>query len=182
MNILLNLLPEDKKAHLKERVRSRFVFSQMLMLLFFQGFYIFILVGAFFALRYNETSFQNATQQLESGDNRRSLVEIEKKFQEVNKKVEVAVLLDLEHLHFTDLLLIFERALPAEVTLSSVATKEYEVSFSGKAAERNDIVTLEKNLSAEPCIVAVDIPPSTWLSPKDISFQIGFSVKKECVK
>ena len=182
MNILLNLLPEDKKAHLKERVRSRFVFSQMLMLLFFQGFYIFILAGAFFALQYNESSFQSTTQKMESGDSRKALLEIEKKFQEVNKRVEIATMLDREHFHFTDLLLVFERALPTGITLTSMTTKDYEVSFSGKAEERNNIVLLEKKLNEESCIASVNIPSSTWLSPKDIDFQISFSIKKECIK
>jgi hypothetical protein len=45
MNILLNLLPEDEKTRLKERVRSRFVFSQMLMILFFFGLYV-CMIGA----------------------------------------------------------------------------------------------------------------------------------------
>jgi Tfp pilus assembly protein PilN len=181
MNILLNLLPEDKKAHLKERVRSRFVFSQMLMLLFFQGFYVFILTGAFFALQHNESSFQGVTQRLESGDSRKSLMEIEKKFQEVNKKVEIAALLNREHFHFTELLVKLEQALPSGIALSGITTKDYRIDFSGKANERNDIVLLEKNLNGESCFTAVDIPASTWLAPKDIVFQISFSVKKECI-
>lgn len=182
MNILLNLLPEDKKAFLKERVRSRFVFSQMLMVLFFHGMYVLILVGAFFALEHNESSFQGVTQQLESKESHKELLEIEKKFQEANKKVEIATKLNGEHFHFTKLLLILDRIFPTGVTLSSVSTKDYLVSLSGKATERSDIVLLEKNLNGESCFTSIDIPPSVWLSPKDIPFQISFSVKKECIK
>ncbi len=182
MNILLNLLPEDKKSFLKERVRSRFVFSQMLMVLFFHGMYVLILVGAFFALEHNESSFQGATQQLALKDSHKELLEIEKKFQEVNKKVEVAVKLNAEHLHFTQLLSRLERVLPPGVVLSSVSTKDFVVSIAGKAAERNDMVLLEKSLNEESCFTAIDIPPAVWLSPKDIAFQISFSVKKECLK
>ena len=182
MNILLNLLPEDKKSFLKERVRSRFVFSQMLMVLFFHGMYILLIGGAFFALEHDESSFQGATQQLTAKESYKELQEIEKKFQEVNKRVEIASKLNGEHLHFTELLLRLDRVIPAGVTLSSVNTKDYVVSMSGKASERSDMVLLEKHLNEESCFMVIDIPPSVWLSPKDIVFQIGFSVKKECLK
>ncbi len=182
MNILLNLLPEDKKIFLKEKVRSRFVFSQMLMVLFFHGMYIVVVAGAFFALERDELSFQGTTRQLASEESHQELLEIEKKFQEVNKKVEIAIKLNTEHLHFTELLARIDRVLPAGVTLSGVNTKDYVVSIAGKAPERSDMVLLEKNLSEESCFASVDIPPSVWLSPKDIAFQISFSVKKECLK
>lgn len=182
MNILLNLLPEDKKTFLKERVRSRFVFSQMLMILFCHAMYLLILLGAFFALEHNEASFQGVTQQLESKESHKELLEIEKKFQEVNKKVEIATKLNGEQLHFSGLLLMLDHILPAGVKLSSVSTKDFVVNISGKAAERNDIVLLEKNLNGESCFTSIDIPPSVWLSPKDIVFQISFAVKKECMK
>ena len=182
MNILLNLLPEDKKAHLKERVRSRFVFSQMLMFLFFQGFYVFVLAGSFFILEHHELTFQDTTHKLESNDSRKNLLEIDKRFQEVNKKVEVVALLNQSHFHFTTLLTKLEQVLPSGVVLSGVATKDYSISISGKADNRSDIVLLEKNLNGESCFSSVDIPGATWLSPRDISFQISFLVKKECIQ
>lgn len=182
MNILLNLLPEDKKSHLKDRVRSRFVFSQMLMILFFYGLYVVMLAGSFFSLQHNETSFQGMSRQLESGGSRKELLQIEKKFQEVNREVEVVATLNRGHLHFTELLLKIDHALPLGITLTSLSTKDYAVSMAGKAADRNDAVILERNLNDEACFTSVNIPPSTWLSPKDISFQIDFSVKKECIK
>jgi Tfp pilus assembly protein PilN len=182
MNILLNLLPEDEKTRLKERVRSRFVFSQMLMILFFFGLYGCMLVGAFLFLERNEASFEGTTQQLESGESRKELGEIEKKFQEVNQKVSVATLLDREHFHFSTLLDRVEKVLPPGVVLTSFSTKDYAVTLSGKALERDDMVVFEKNLHDEACFMDIDIPASAWLSPKDISFQIGFTVKKECLK
>ena len=109
MNILLNLLPENKKLYLKERVRSRFVFSQMLMLLFFLGLYIVILTGAFFSLQYSETSFQDTTRQMELDANRKMLAESEAKFQEVNRKVDIVARLNQEHFHFTELLIKLEQ-------------------------------------------------------------------------
>ncbi len=182
MNILLNLLPEDKKAFLKEKVRSRFVFSQMLMLSFLHGLYVCILIGAYFSLEHNESSFQGMSQQLESGESRKSLLEIETKFQDINKQVAVVTLINREHLHFTKLLSLLGQTIPPGVKLSSVSTKDYVVSLTGKAAKRNDMVALEKSLNEESCFAAVDIPPSVWLSPEDISFQIGFSLNKECIK
>jgi Tfp pilus assembly protein PilN len=133
-------------------------------------------------LEHNESSFQGATQQLESKDSHKELLEIEKKFQDVNKRVEVATKLNGEHFHFTQLLEKLDEVLPLGVTISSVSTKDYLVSLSGKAAERNDMVLLEKSLNGESCFTTIDIPPSVWLSPKDIAFQISFSVKKECMK
>lgn len=182
MNILLNLLPEDEKTRLKERVRSRFVFSQMLMILFLFGLYGCMLVGAFFFLERNEASFKGTTQQLESGESRKELGEIEKKFQEVNQEVTVVALLDREHFHFATLLDLVAKSLSPGIALTGLSTKDYAVNLSGKAPARDDMVLFERNLRGESCFIDIDIPDSTWLSPKDISFQIGFSVKKECLK
>lgn len=185
MKTLLNLLPEEKKDDIQNRLRSRFLLWQLFLVFVLEVFYFSMLIGTYFILDFQLKSLQGIGQNsvLSSRAEDKRLSEYEKKFQDTNTQIEVTNRIDRSHLYFSNILTLLDTLVPAGITINQMKTNEYVVSLSGRAAKRDDLLLFDKQLKAEEkCVTDVNIPVSNLFSQENIDFQIDFSVKPECLR
>ncbi len=185
MKTLLNLLPEEKKDAIQNRLRSRFLLWQLFLVFVLEVFYLSMLVSTYFVLDYQLKSLrglEDSSPIATAGDEKR-LGEYERKFEETNAEVETVARIEASHLHFSQVFKILDPLLTDGVTISQLATVEYTVSLSGLANTRDDLLRLDERLkSATECISNVNIPISNLFSQNDIEFQMDFVVHSSCLK
>jgi hypothetical protein len=185
MKTLLNLLPEEKKDAIQNRLRSRFLLWQLFLVFVLEAFYLTMLVSTYFVLDYQLKSLKGleTTSPLASTEDENRLSQYEKKFEETNAKVESAARIESIHLHFSQVFRLLDPLLVDGVTIHEIATNEFVVSVSGLATKRDDLLRLDERLkSATECITNVNIPISNLFSQKDIDFQMDFSIRPECLQ
>lgn len=184
MKTLLNLLPEEKKDAIQNRLRSRFLLWQLFLVFVLEIFYLSMLVSTYLILDFQLKSLQGIGQNVgqSSGSDERRLSEYEKKFQDTNTQVDIVERIDRSHLHFSRIFLLLDTLTPPGIIVNQLKTEEYRVSLSGKAAKREDLLLFDKQLKdSMECITDVAIPVSNLFSQVDIDFQLDFSVKQECL-
>ncbi len=184
MKTLLNLLPEEKKDAIQNRLRSRFLLWQLFLVFVLEIFYLSMLVSTYLILDFQLKSLQGIGQNVgqSSGSDERRLSEYEKKFQDTNTQVDIVERIDRSHLHFSRIFLLLDTLTPPGIIVNQLKTEEYKVSLSGKAAKREDLLLFDKQLKdSMECITEVAIPVSNLFSQVDIDFQLDFSVKQECL-
>jgi hypothetical protein len=147
-------------------------------------FYLAILGGIFFILNYQLGIYQALGDGLSSSSyQEKQLAEYERKFREANEQADTVGRIGASHLYFTEVFLLLDRILPENILIDRVSTKEYTVVVSGKAAHRDDLLSLDASLKGEErCIENVNVPISNLFSQEDIDFQVDFSVKEACLR
>jgi hypothetical protein len=185
MKTLLNLLPEEKKDAIQNRLRSRFLLWQLFLVFVLEAFYLTMLVSTYLVLDYQLKSLKGleASSPLASQEDIDRLSGYEQTFEETNALVEDVSRIDAAHLHFSQVFKILDPLLSSGITINELATVEYRVSLAGVAKDRDDLLRLDERLkSAKECVTDVNIPISNLFSQKDIDFQMDFSILPDCLK
>lgn len=182
MQIYLDLLPEDRKVELKKKKLFRAVIFQEVKLLVPVVFFATVLAVINFNLK---TQFEIAMSSRSQNDSQEQYQEMkiyEEKFREINQKVTTFSNFQGKHLHWSKFFLEFTRLVPQNVYLNSLTTKDYQISLSGKAKNRDDLLAFQEKLKSSQCFSGVEVPLSNLVSKQDVVFQIDLNVKPECLK
>jgi Tfp pilus assembly protein PilN len=73
-------------------------------------------------------------------------------------------------------------ALPGGVRVQKLVTKEYQVLLSGTADTREAFLQMEAALKKDSCFTQFNAPLSNLFTETNVSFQIDFVVKEECLR
>lgn len=183
MKTLLNLLPEEKKAAIQKQLRFRFLLWQTFLGFLLMVFYTSILVGIFFILDFQLTSFRGIVGSADSSyGEEKSLSEYEAKFRDTNDTVDTIERINRFHLRFTQVFVLLDTLLPPGIAVEDLSTKDYTVMLTGRAATRESLLLLDERLKQAECAEKVNIPISNLFSEENIDFQIDFKLKPECLK
>lgn len=183
MKTLLNLLPEEKKEIIQNKLRFRFLLWQLFLIFLLEIFYLSVLVGMYLILDFELQSLEKISNSSQSSyTQEKKLAEYEKKFRDVNTQTDIIGKIERSHLHFTNVFLLLDTLLPKGITVSGLSTKEYTVSISGKAQKREDLLLLDGQLKGSSCITNVNIPLTNLFSQENIDFQLDFQVSSECLQ
>lgn len=183
MKTLLNLLPEEKKAALERRIRSRFLLWQTALLFFLEMFYFGVLFGIFFVLGFQLQTLQRSDAEYLSASfsQEQKLAEFEGKFRGTNEAIDVVGKIEREHLRFASVLSLLEETLPSGIVINRLTTKEYTVNLTGRAATREDLLILDERLKKSTCLEKINVPISNLFSQTEVDFQLNFSVRRGCL-
>ncbi len=185
MKTLLNLLPEDKKDLVQNRLRSRFLLWQLFLFFVLEVFYFLALVSMYLILNFQLGSLQSIADNARTssqGEEKR-LITYEEKFQEVNKKIDLIGSVDRSHVYFSQVFHLLDALTPNGITVDHMSTKDYTVSLFGRANKREDLLSFNERLKGAPeCITDVTIPLSNLFSQEQIDFQVDFTLKPDCLK
>lgn len=183
MKVLLNLLPEQHREAVRRKYYDRFFFRQAVIVFAIECFCLLLLVGVFLLIRENRLSMERfESEQSSSEAGMEELARYEARFADVNAVIDESMCFHREHVSWADFLATFENAVPEEVTLSRLSTKDYQVFLAGTAETRDDFLELERRLKAEACFADVSAPVSNLFSKEHVDFQVDFSVRSECLK
>lgn len=184
MKTLLNLLPEEKKTALQRRIRSRFLLWQLALLFFLEVFYLSVLFGVYFVLGFQLRILEESTAEYVSASTfqEQKLAEFEGKFRGTNEAIEVIGRIENEHLRFESIFLLLEEILPPGVLVGRLATKDYTVTLTGRAASREDLLVLEGRLKQSECLEKVNVPISNLFSQTEVEFLLDFTLRRDCLR
>jgi hypothetical protein len=185
MKTLLNLLPEEKKDAIQRHLRSRFLLWQLFLLFLLQIFYLAILICTYLILDYQlrNLGVTERDMTIAAQEEVERLGTYEKKFDTINKQVEVIGAIDRSHMYFSRVFVLIDPLLPDGITVMNLTTKEYMVSLFGRAETREQLLQLDENLKgAGHCFQKVAIPLQNLFSQENIDFQVDFTLEPECLR
>lgn len=183
MRILLNLLPEERKAALAVRFFSRFFLWQTALVLLLLLFYISILGGIYFLLRHEAAANQNILSSFDQFDTEtKRLLEYQEAFKETNAVTEDLSRYFSRHLEWGKLFRTLEALTPDGVVYSQLLTKDYTVSLVGQAETREQFLAFEAALKGSDCVSDVKVPLSNLFSQTELDFQIDFNIRPACLE
>lgn len=182
MKILLNILPEEKKAALVRKFRNRFFLLQTVLIFLLELYYIVILIGASTILGYQAKVSQDALDSFDQFNTEaKKLIAYQEEFKKVNAATDLVSRYQSSHLRWSTLPVLLGKLVPQGVVIIQLMTKDYTVSLSGQAETRDQFLQFEEALKRSECVSDVRVPISNLFSQKAIDFQVDFKLKKECL-
>jgi Tfp pilus assembly protein PilN len=182
MEIKLNLLPDYRKEDIAQANRVKLVIRTGLAI-----FSIFILFYSFLfgLLSVLKVEMNSVVLSQEMSNNKEQLDKIKKfdeEFKETNSSVSQAITLEKDQLYWTNLFKRLSDNLSDDITITDLATKDYSVLLAGKADNRDALMNYREKLVAEECFTDINLPLSNLVSKDNISFQMDFKIKKDCLQ
>lgn len=182
MDVYLDLLPEGKKEEIKKKKIFWLVIRQEVRLFIPLALFIAILFAINFNLKFQAGSIEKIQALEQSQEKYRELKSYEDKFRDINSKALLALSLQSGHLRWSPVLKKISEAVPEGVSLKKLATKDYSVSVSGTAGNREDFLVFEEKIKTSDCFSEVNTPLSNLISKENVVFQIDFKVNDNCLK
>lgn len=175
---MINLLPPQYKAELKEE--ENWKLTLILSILFL----IFLVCSALilFSIKISISGQAEAQKIL--------LLQEEKKFEEsqiqnLEEKITISnqALLKLNSFYqsrtnSTEILEKISGTLPTSVYLTTLNFNPAQISLSGFSPTREILLEFKKNLEKEELFEEIYFPPSNWVKPTDINFSVNFKIVK----
>jgi len=182
MKIKLNLLSAHKKEAIEESRKMRAILKW--------GLEIFGILLIFFILLLNinyilKTDFSLDSRGREKSGLDSKYAEIEKynsEIKQINSKMTDIESIQDGELYWSKLFLKLNAILTPETILSDLSNKDFLIFMVGKADTRDVLVSLKDRLEKEECFTDVKLPLANLVSKDNLSFQIEFNVKEECIK
>ncbi len=182
MEIILDLLPEDRKEKIrKERIFKKVLSQELRFLL-----PILFVSATLFVINYSlKMQLQVQEKYYSEGNSQQAFKDLkvyEKKFSEINKLVEKTAAMEAGHLRWSNVFLEISRIFPDTIQASSLVTKDYSATLSGKAKTRDELISFQQKMQSSECFENVEVPLSNLVSREDVTFQMDFDIKPECLK
>jgi len=182
MEIKINLIPPHKRQEIERNETLKSVYRFGLLI---------ILVGAtFYWALWNfnyilDLNLKAVSKELDSSSDRSQFDKIkmlDSQFIEINKKLDEVESVRKDQIYWSKFLLIFSGDVIDGIRISSLETKNYQVSLTGTAKDRDTLIAFKEKLSQGDCITAINLPFSNLSQKTDIVFQMDFVVNESCVK
>lgn len=183
MKTLLNLLPEENKNNIQRKLHFRFFLWQLFLIFLLEVFYLSILASVYLILDFQLQSLQAIGQQYDTAHAEQKTLDVyQKKFKDTNNAAEVIGKIERNHFSFAQIFMLLDTAVPENVVVDRLTTKNYTVMLTGQAATRDDLLMFDARLKESACAENVNVPLSNLFSQENVEFQIDFGIKKECLK
>jgi Tfp pilus assembly protein PilN len=182
MIVTIDLLPEERKNEIKKKKFFILVIKQEILFTFSLIFFIIFLMSLNFIIKYERDSMVSVysdEQTINKGD---ELKKYEEKFKEINKKVASVSDIYSKHLFWSSIFYKLSESVPDGITISHLATNNYQISIVGNAKKRDDFLKFEENMAKAECFTDMNAPLSNLVVKENVDFQIDFTIKKECLK
>jgi len=175
---MINLLPPQYKAELKEEENWKLTLILSILFLIFLACSTLIL----FSIKISISGQAEAQKIL--------LLQEEKKFKEsqiqnLEEKITISnqALLKLNSFYqsqtnLTEILEKISETLPTNVYLTTLNFNPAQISLSGFSPTREILLEFKKNLEQEELFEEIYFPPSNWVKPTDIDFSVNFKIVK----
>lgn len=185
MKILLNLLPEEKKKEMRRNTRFRMIVAHGSGIIFLGFFYCCVLLGISVLLSLQLESVRGSMSSAEaSRKSERDSYEVI--FRKTNTQASEVMLLLGKHVTWERFFRELESATPPGVSYTKLLAKnDFSLSLSGKAPDRESLLSLERNMNDSACFRAKDespmVPLSNKLVKENIEFQLDAMIEKTCL-
>lgn len=182
MKILLNLLPREQKRATERHVRFRMIVAQGSALLLLAGFYCAILLGISFLLSSQLKSDVDTSKQTESQS--KALADIatyESAFRAANTKSAELSRILAQHVAWKEFFRALDENVPSDIVITNVLSKDYQVTLSGTAKNREALLEFQRNMNNSSCFSESSVPLSDLLEKENIDFALSATIQEECL-
>ncbi len=182
MKICLNLLPEEKKKKLKRKKTFWLIIRQEVLFLFAVVFLITLLLSTNFILKIQLEGMGSTDAPEQFRQSYQDIQTYENKFKETNEKTAAFLKIAKSHFYWSAILDRLSSVTPDGISISSLITKDYQISLAGKAKSRDDLLKLQENVGKDDCFNNINVPLSNFVTKENIDFQVDFNVKPDCLR
>lgn len=182
---MINLLPPTEKEILIQEERFRLSLILGVIILTFLISLTLILVSVKIYISA-ETKTQKIILELEQHRLKTTEIQdLENKVNLINQNLLNLNSFYLKQISFTQLLEKIYQILPTEIYLTQLSLTKIdqkkeksivEASLSGFSPSREVLFRFKKNLEKEPDFQEIYFPPSNWIKPTDIDFNLTFKI------
>jgi hypothetical protein len=183
MIIKLNIIPDYKKAEIKKTFRLRRILKwegEFLLIVFL---FIAGLLSVDYILKINLSSANYGLSMITNGSNQyKSIEKYDNAIKDMNKLVSDVSKIQSSQIYWSKFFTKFNEKVVTGIGIESLSNQNYMVSVMGKADTRDSLLVFKESIEKDDCFEGVDLPLSYLVSQKDVSFQMNFKIKKECLK
>lgn len=183
MKIKLNLIPPGKREEIEKAKKFRRVAKWELELMALAAVFLTMLFSINYILQINlGMAENNAGLNGQDAEKIKEIGQFDAQIKQVNIKMADILKLQSGQLYWTNFFEKLNAAVPAEIIISNIATDNYSAKISGKAGNRDVLITFKENLDKDGCFSGVDLPISNLVAKENVDFTLNISIKKECLK
>lgn len=179
--IKLNLNPPSKKEEIRkaELLGQLFKWEAELFAIFVV--FVAMLISTSYILKINALSEKPVILE----DNNEQYKEMEKydnESRDVNKIISQIDKIQRGQLHWYGFLEKINNQFLDTIEMKKIETSDYSVLITGRAKNRDSLITFKENMEKESCFSNINLPLSSLVAKQDVDFQIDFNIKKECLR
>ena len=181
-NIILNLIPEEKKAEIEKNrrlkiiIRAEIIFT--IILLVFYG----VLFSFKYILNLNLAASADLIEKTEKAEQYLKIKDYESQFGEINKKISEIASLKKDQMYWSEIFIKLNNLVFSGISVNSLSTSDYSLSIDGIADTRADLILFKEKLQSEECFSDIQLPLSDLVDKNNIKFKISLNIKEECLK
>ncbi len=179
---MINLLPPAEKAAISQEENWKIVITYGITLVSFLISFGLILLAINFYISGQVENQKSYTKKTEQGTQTAEKKDMLEKSAQLNKTFAGLYTFYQKQPVFSELIEKVSRSLPFDIyltNLSIAASPGWRAVFtiSGYSPTRESLLSLKNNLESQEDIGEIIFPPSSWVKPADINFNVSFKIK-----
>lgn len=182
MKICLDLLPDYRKQEIKRKKTFHSILRGEVLFLLPVILLILILLNIYYVIVLQKNSSINENSLQQSQSKYQQLGTYQEKFNQINDSDEALRKIQSGHLHWINIFQKLSEAMPDNIQISNLSTKNYAVFLVGKAKTRDDLLNFKNKLEESICFQNINVPLSDLVVKENVDFQIDLIISKDCLK
>lgn len=182
MEIKLNLVPPLRKEEIKKSYLLRMIIKWQIEFLLIFVLFSVILWSIIYVLKVEEISNLKQIEMERQSFSYKDMQDYKEKIKNANVQILDIKKIQKGQLYWSELMSKLNEIIFPGIEIDSLNTKDYEVFLTGVADNRDNLVNFKEKLTQENCFKEVDFPLANLINRENLSFQMQFTVKKECIE
>ncbi len=181
MKISLDLLPQNKKDEVRRGKLFREILHEEVLFIFPLLVLIVILISVFYLLKIQRDANNLTYETQQKQSQYQELNKYDKAFKEINAASSFLIKIEGGHLHWANILNHLSWVIPNGIIVDNFASKNYNIYLTGRAAKRDQLLELKRNLENSACFKDINVPLSDFVVKENVNFQMDFVVSQDCL-
>ena len=183
MKIKLNLIPPAKREEIEKAKKFRTMIRWELELVSVLVIFLAMLFSINYILELN-LKMAESNQGINGQDieNIKKISQFDADIRKINVKMSEIIKIQSGQLHWTNFFEKLNGAVPFEISVNSIVTNNYKATVSGKARDRDILISFKESLEKSDCFSEVNLPLSSLVSRENVDFALELNIKKECLQ
>ena len=181
MKTRLNLIPEYRKKEIKQKISLLKFLRWGLEFLAIYAVFILVLYSLGYILKLNLLT--NTIQLSPNNISKfKEFKDYDAEIKNMNARVVEVQKIQNGQLYWSKFFSKMEELIPEGIIINNMTTKDYSISLAGDSDNRDSLTTLKEKIETDGCFTDVNLPLSYLVEKENLTFQIDFKIKKECLK
>jgi hypothetical protein len=173
----MNLLPPYQKKAIEAEIITKFSVVVLGIVGFLALFFLVLLYNSFLYINLQTPSLERRLEMEKATQKANTLESVEGEIARLNDVLlRIAKIRSRGSLNFPYILRLIGNIVPAGAELRSIVFQKENISISGHADERAQVLTIKEKLEKEEIFTNVNSPLSNIVKERDINFNFTFTI------